>query len=58
MIRGLHTVPILATLLMLSGCATTDLHTAVNLHNTARALSAITATGLQAELIQGVHYAR
>jgi hypothetical protein len=43
---------------MLTGCASTDLHTAVNTYNTARAVGQITATGLQAELLQGLHYAR
>jgi hypothetical protein len=43
---------------MLGGCATTDLSGAVTLHNTARALGAITQQGLQAELTQGLYYAR
>lgn len=34
------------------GCAHMDLHSAVNIHNTARAMGTITAGGLAAELSQ------
>jgi outer membrane lipoprotein SlyB len=36
----------------LQGCAHMDLHSAVNIHNTARALGSVTSGSLAAELTQ------
>ena len=36
----------------LQGCASMDLHSAVNTYNTARAMGTLTAGGVAAELIQ------
>jgi hypothetical protein len=44
--------------LALTGCATVSLEQAVYTHNTLQAISGLTHTGLRAELLQGIHYAR
>ena len=44
--------------LLLTGCATVTMEQAVTIHNTVRAAAMITQPGLQAELLQGLYYAR
>ncbi len=51
-------VLIAAVSLWLTGCSTISLDQAVVTHNTIRAAAMITQPGLQAELLQGIHYAR
>jgi outer membrane lipoprotein SlyB len=52
MYRALLIVFAIASTMTLQGCASMDLHSAVNIHNTARAMGTLTAGGVAAEFVQ------